>query len=88
MAAAALTEAYVAKEQFDKIEGLLPHLNTNTKSRFDPRLNYQFLQAGDHLASIKEYQKASLFYSLTMTPRNCCVIPRITGGSNTKTEIL
>ena len=69
MAAAALTEAYVAKEQFDKIEGLLPHLNTNTKSRFDPRLNYQFLQAGDHLASIKEYQKASLFYSLTMTPK-------------------
>ena len=69
MAAAALTEAYVAKEQFDKIEGLLPHLNTNTKSRFDPRLNYQFLQAGDHLASIEEYQKASLFYSLTMTPK-------------------
>ena len=69
MAAAALTEAYVAKEKFEKIEALLPHLNTNTKSRYDPRLNYQFLQAGDHLASVKEYQKASLFYSLTMTPK-------------------
>ena len=36
MAAAALTEAYVAKEKFEKIEALLPHLNTNTKSRYDP----------------------------------------------------
>ena len=69
LAAAALTEAYVDKGQFDKIEGLLPHLNTNTKSRFDPRLNFQFLQAGDHLAGIKEHEKASLFYSLTMTPK-------------------
>ena len=69
MAAAALTEAYVAKGKFDKIDTLLRYLNTNTKTRFDPRLNYQFLQAGDHLASIKNYQKASLFYSLTMAPK-------------------
>jgi len=71
MAAAALTEAYVDKEMYDKIDVLLPHLNTNTKSRFDPRLNFQFLQAGDALATKDppKNDKASLFYSLTMTPK-------------------
>ena len=69
MAAAALTEAYVAKSQFDKIDKMLPHLNSNNKYRFDPRLNFQFLQAGDHLASIENFEKASLFYSLTMAPK-------------------
>ncbi len=69
MAAAALTEAYVAQNEFEKIDGMLPHLNSNNKFRFDPRLNFQFLQAGDHLAGLKNHEKASLFYSLTMAPK-------------------
>ena len=69
MAAAALTEEAICSEQFDKIEGLLPHLNTNTKSRFDPRLNYQFLQARRPSCIHQGISEGFTFLLLTMTPK-------------------
>ena len=69
LAAAALVEAYVAQGHYEDIENLLPYLDTATQARFQPRLNFQFLQAGDRLVELEENAKASLFYYLTMTPK-------------------
>ena len=70
MAAASLVEAYVAKGQYGEIDRLLPYMDSNNRYRIDPRLNFQFLQTGDYLAQEKKHAKASLFYSLTMTPKD------------------
>ena len=73
LAAAALVEAFVAERKFDDIENLLPYLDTQTKARLQPRLNLEFLQAGDRLVELEDNAKASLFYYLTMTPRHISV---------------
>ncbi len=67
LAAAALTEAYIATAQFDKIATLLPFLTGDAPARYDVRFNLKLLDGGDKLTEQERFLEASLLYYLTLT---------------------
>lgn len=67
LAAAALTEAYIATAQFDRISSLLPFLTGDAPARYDVRFNLKLLEGGDKLTEEERFLEASLLYYLTLT---------------------
>lgn len=67
LAAAALTEAFIATERFDQIAHLLPFLTGDSPARYDVRFNLKLLQGGDKLSELERYVEASLLFYLTLT---------------------
>lgn len=67
-AAAALVESYLKQGKIDETLNLLPILLTESPSRYSLGLNVALLKAGNEMREAGNYNEASLFYSLTLTP--------------------